>query len=276
MFLTAFSPMASDDLAGAAPPVREAGEAAAPVGSPENDLDSPAVSGDYDALHTLQSGLRSSEEIQNDISTIAGQGLVFRWNGEFWQKNKIAGTLTLVTILSHVQNLETRSEVMHVLTLPGENRHESSITLFTDRLNAADVATLHSTLLIARLIRIVDGRPVYDPKDSARFNFHLGTSDLQAYAGDLREPEGAYELSAATTDENSVDPFSELSQNNGSFDELGNYEYDQDIDGRHRTVSITPRWNAAARSNEIPSLSLEVQIHEAESLDVRSFVLVYQ
>jgi hypothetical protein len=279
-FSSAFSPMGKDDVISHGDHVGRrlnmSNDADAAVYG--DDLPSLMAPGDYDALHSLQSGMRTPNEIQDDIAKIAGQGPVVQWNSDFWQKNKIKGPLRLVTMLSHIQNLETRFEVMHLLTLPSEKRREMSITLFTDRMNAAEISTLHSSLLVAKTILFNAGRPVYDLSNLSRFNFHLDSSSLDSSVGDLREPEGQYDFAPLNADDKAVDPFAELGQINGSFNEVGNYEYDQVIGGQHCTVSIIPRWTEAAKSRGAnpQALTIEVQIHEAESLNVRSFVLVYE
>ena len=225
----------------------------------------------YDPIHELQSGLRDSDEITNEISKIAGPALPFQWNSDHWLKNKIAiGSLKLTSVLSHYQNVENRFEVMFIHNLPSESQHESQVTFFTDRINEADERTISSAILIPNKIEIKQGRPQFSDIDLGRYNFHLASSEAQRSFG-LRDPEGAYDFALTTNPKAEINPLSTLNQADGPFDEVGNYQYDQKVGDLNYEVFINPRWQT-----ENHQLTIEVQLHEVDSHIMKTFVLVYQ
>jgi hypothetical protein len=210
----------------------------------------------------FESGLRSSEFIQSELSAITGDTPLIRWNRE-----NIKHKYKLSQIYSHVHNLESGFELLFEHTLPDQNLKEDMVTYFTSQVNEADQNNLGASLVISKYVQIEHGRPVFDNNTRSQYFFYLKADELKT-SFNLRQPVGTYRLGEAKED--SFNPLAILTTENGTFDEIGDYQYDLTAGGTEYVVTVTPRLT------DIETLTIEVEMREVHSLATNSFVLVYE
>jgi hypothetical protein len=227
-----------------------------------------------DPMRELQSGMRDSDEIAQEITHIAGASKPLSWAREFRPLIKSErGSLVLSKVVSHFQNLESRLEVMMIHNLPRPTQKESQTTFFTHRINEAEEKTIQAAVIISSQIDLVQGQPVLTESQLGVYRFGLNSNSLQRNFG-LRDPDGTYEFSpiekAAYSKGELINPVESLMKNQGAIDDSGNYQFDQKFGDSTSEVFINTRWQS-----DTQQLTVEVQIHESDSLTIKTFIIVY-
>lgn len=213
-------------------------------------------------MRDFESGERRQESIQAELLAVAGDNPPLRWGQQVLKQ-----PYKLTQILSHTQNLENNFELLMIHTFPDQNQKEDVITHYTGRVLEADEKTIGASIVFSRLLESKNGRLRFDDKSRSQYFFSLKPKILHSNFS-LRAPEGTYQIGPVR--EGSFDPLAILTTESGTFDEVGEYQYEIEAGGTQYIVNVIPR------ITDIETLTIEVGIREVNSLVTNTFVLVYE
>lgn len=216
----------------------------------------------FEMIRDFESGERTSEVIQSEIAAVAGETRPIRWN-----QDSIKKSYQLTQILSHIHVPESRFEILMIHSLADKDHSDDIVTHYTDRINAAEEQSLASSMVISKTIIIENGRPVFDKGSRSQYNFSLVRQKLQNIFK-RRDPVGKF--TESKPDSNSLDPLAILTNENGNFNEIRDYQQEVILGGARYIVSVIPR------ITDLETLTVEAQIRDVDSLTSATFILVYE
>ena len=211
----------------------------------------------------LESGTRSLEEIQTEISDIAS-----RSEGTDFSSKKIDRAYKLSMVLSHYKKKSQNPyEVLFIHSFANNGLPEDAVTLYTRRIDGAEENLTKSQIVTPRQIVIDEkGSPAFDVNSSRTYQFALEPNRIKRVF-DQRDPEGLGGFSS--TDAKDFDPLSILKIEGAQF-ENGAYSQELLIDGDVIKVQIT------IRKTEIGTLTFDIKTQKVNSDIEQNFLLVYE
>lgn len=216
----------------------------------------------FQMARDFESGEKSSESIQSELSAITGDSKPIKWDSK-----NIQGKFKLSQVLTQVHNLDNNFQLLFTHTLSDQEQKEDTVTHYSSRINEADEKSIGASIVFSRYIEATNGRPQFDSATRSQYFFFL-KSDALKNSFNLREPEGAFEITSAKED--SFNPLGILNAEDGNFDEIGEYQYEIQAGETAYIVNVTPRLT------DLETLTIEADIREVNSLTTTTFVLVYE
>lgn len=212
----------------------------------------------------MAGGLRSPEEIQNDIAQVVGDN-----DGVEFTRDHINRAYKLTMILTHFKNmLDNPYEILFVHTLADKGFSEDAMTFYSRKLDGVEERNTRTQVSLPRLIEIGDnGQPQFAPASRVQYKFFLEPNNIKRNF-DLREPVGAHAMTAESP-QPTFDPLSVLSNLDIPFDR-GLYHKELVVGGKIYDVKVT------IRPTDIETLTIETRVKELDSLVEQTFVLVYE
>jgi len=216
----------------------------------------------FEMLRDFESGERTSDSLQKQISDIAGDTEAVPWAAQL-----IDHPYRLSMVLSHVQNLDNNFEVLMIHTLSVEGSPEDLVTQYTSRISEADQKNILGSIVVAHQLQKKAGQPHFVPKSKQQYSFALKAQNL-SNSFSLRKPDGVVKFTEIPSQ--SFDPLALLNENSGAYQEIENGLFEVPINGQTYLVSVTPR------KTDIDTITIEIEMREKNSLVTETFILVYE
>lgn len=221
----------------------------------------------FDVMKRMESGERAAEEIDHELTQIAGQ------NSFSLKKARLKGKYKLAMVLSHFNDLSSGLQIMSVHSMKSQSRNnEDILTMYTNRITDADEDSIRASLVVAKSLEFKNGALVSDGK--ARYLWKMQPhSSLNTFR--VREPEAEYELNySPTAIGNSIDPFALIAEAEKNSKEIEPGVYKILRPSGSSQVELTTRM----ANHE--TFTIEANIRESsddyDSLKTYSFVLVFE
>ncbi|MEQ1664981.1 MAG: hypothetical protein ABL927_06350, partial [Bdellovibrionales bacterium] len=208
-------------------------------------------------LQDIESGERTAPDIQEELKALVGDSKPISWVSE-----NIKGKYELSQVLIHHKNLESSFELLFLHSLPTSRHAEDLVTHFTGRIYQADSQWVDGGVVISRDLQNLNGKITVDEKRKFNYNFSLVPPTFSNNFG-LYTPEGTYSIADfnAINDPAIFDPIEFLKSGNRN---------DFQLNGESFEV------NVSARITDFETLTIEAEVHKADSLTTNTYVLIYE
>jgi hypothetical protein len=217
----------------------------------------------FATLQSFESGQRTSSEIREEITMLAGDQAPVAWGSL-----KIQEPLRLSAILSHVRNLEENFEILTLHTLSADGRPDDVVTHYTARISEADQKNIHNSLIVAHKLMQKKGTLRFNEKSRQTYNFFLAPQSL-AGSFRLQKPQGAFSFSEVQP--GAFDPLALLADNFGqNQEEVEDGTFEVALADRIYLVTMT------VRQTELETVTIEIEMRERDAISSQTFILIYE
>jgi hypothetical protein len=216
----------------------------------------------FETLKSFESGQRTSSEIREEMTMLAGDTAPVSWSSV-----KSAQNLRLSAILSHVRNLENNFEILMLHTLSADGRPDDVVTHYTTRISEADQKNIQNSIIVAHKLVQKRGTVSFSEKSQQTYNFFLAPQKL-AGSFRLQKPQGAFSFSDANA--NTFNPLVLLKDNFGQNQEIQDGTFEVTLADKTYFTTMT------VRQTELETITIEIEMREKDAISSQTFILIYE